>query len=106
MRLLVSALVLLAAAGPALAQPAPTLRNDRGELVQRLDPRPLSPCPRPVFQHAQDRPDKAAQKLVELPPAWRLHAVDRRVAGCAVYPEARKVSDGAGRPAAPRPRAR
>ena len=95
MRLLVTTLLLVTT--PALAEPAPTVRNDRGAVVQSFDSRPLADCPRTVFQHTRAPTVRAAQPLATLPPAYRLPTLDRSLNGCAVYPEAQKVSDRSGK---------
>jgi hypothetical protein len=104
MRRLAPALLLLCLAGPALAE-AP--REPLPPAASWRDTRPLADCSRAVLQHAQGAAARSVvQPLGALPPAWRLHAVNRQVSGCAVHPEAQKVSDRTGQLAAPRPRAR
>lgn len=95
MRTLIAATLLLAVAAPAAAA------------TREFERRPSPECPLPRALQAKGSPQRAVQPLGTMPAAWRLHAVDRRVTGCPVAPEARRVSDRAARaPARQAPPAR
>ena len=101
---------VLAAALTAIA--APTFAETRAAplIIYPVEPafnraRPFD-CPGPTLQHTTRPTSTAKRTLAEQPPAWRLHAVERTVRGCAVYPEAQKVSDSTGKLATPPPRRR
>ena len=97
MRMLVSAALLLTAATPVSAQIARPLPYTYHPAEPRIGQGRPAECPRPMLQHtAQDR-STGPQTLAQLPSAWRIHAVERSVRGCAVAPEAQKVSDRSGK---------
>lgn len=59
-------------------------------------PDPRVDCQPARVEHAAAPERRPARKLGGLPPAYRLHTVNRRVASCEVHPEARRVSDRTG----------
>lgn len=84
------------------ALPAAAFADERR--TPSTPPPPVVDCRDARITHATRGPSRP-QRLAELPDAWRLHAVNRRIGGCTVHPEARKVSSLTGRaPARPPPR--
>ena len=101
MRLLL-ALMLTVAAGSAVAAEAHRKASVTYKPVPR-DARSLADCPRPLLQHATRNSSTRVNPLAAMPQAFHIHAVERSVNGCAVYPEAQKVSDRTGQVALPPP---
>jgi hypothetical protein len=96
MRLSLAVVLSFACTGFALADTPRQL--DRGS--RTLVSPPVADCREQRMEHARGVSPTRLQRLGALPAAWRLHAVNRRVNGCTVHPEAQKVSDSTGRLAA------
>jgi hypothetical protein len=89
MRRLVLALLIVSAAPAALADSRDREGRDRDVATRP----PIVDCGGAGVTHARRAESSRPQRLAELPEAWKLHAVQRKVNGCQVHPEARKASD-------------
>ena len=99
MRLLLAFALTLTAGASTAAEP-----ERRSITVHRNGEVSLQPdCSRPVIEHARGERASGPSRLADQPAAFRLHAVNRTVGGCPVYPEAQKVSDTRRKSAASKP---